>query len=111
MVLGWHSLQPGFGSGALSVTLRALLPTSSLFSRRRRRGCVDVGRGLQAAGQKSSPRECAPKDVGCGCQNRFGKSHFCGFSVNSAPILEPILVVGLDVHWGYDLGFDPCPFV
>ena len=30
--------------------------------------------------------------------------------MNSPPILEPILVVGLvDVHWGYDLDFDPWP--
>ena len=34
-------------------------------------------------------------------------SHF-GWQVNSSPILEPILVVGLvDVLWGYDLDFDP----
>ena len=32
------------------------------------------------------------------------------FGVAAPPILEPILVVGLvDVHWGYDLDFDPWP--
>ena len=46
--------------------------------------------------------------LGCGCQNRFGIP-VLGL-VNSPPILEPVLVVGLvDVHWGYDLDFDPCP--
>ena len=32
-----------------------------------------------------------------------------GFSVNSPPLLEPILVVGLGCHWGYDSDFDPWP--
>ena len=36
-------------------------------------------------------------------------SHFGGL-VNSPPILEPILVgIESDVHWGYDLDFDPWP--
>ena len=26
--------------------------------------------------------------------------------VNSPPMLEPILVLDWDVHWGYDLGFE-----
>ena len=30
--------------------------------------------------------------------------------MNAPPILVPIFVVGLvDVHWGYDLDFDPWP--
>ena len=30
--------------------------------------------------------------------------------MNSPPILEPILVgIESDVHWGYDLDFDPWP--
>ena len=41
-------------------------------------------------------------------QNRFGIPF--GWYVNSPPILEPILVVGLvDVHGGYDFDFDPWP--
>ena len=32
--------------------------------------------------------------------------------MNSPPILEPIVVrIESDVHWGYDLGFDPWPQV
>ena len=30
--------------------------------------------------------------------------------VNSPPILESILVLDWDVHWGYDLDFDPWPW-
>ena len=34
------------------------------------------------------------------------------FGVGAPPIVEPILVgVESDVHWGYDLDFDPWPYM
>ena len=45
----------------------------------------------------------------CGHDSKPMGSHF---GIGAAPILGFLLVVGLvDVHWGYDLGFDPWPYV
>ena len=43
----------------------------------------------------------------CGCGSKPMGSHFGVFG--APPILEPILEGDWDVHWGYDLDFDPWP--
>ena len=70
---------------------------------RRRCGCGCAGRSNSSSA------------YGCGCQNRFGMpSLFWGSDVgdwvNSPPILEPILVVGLGCSLGANRGFDPWPY-
>ena len=42
---------------------------------------------------------------GCGCQNRFG----IPFWLAGAPHLRTYFSGDWDVHWGYDLDFDPWP--
>ena len=43
-------------------------------------------------------------------QNLFLDPILVGIGEFTKPILEPILVVESEVHWGYDLDFDPCPY-
>ena len=39
-----------------------------------------------------------------------GQNQWYNFGVGAPPILEPILVgIESDVHWGYDVDFDPWP--
>ena len=54
----------------------------------------------------ASPAAAWPGALGLGCGSNPMGSHF---GVGAPPIFEPILWLDWDVHWGYDLDFDPQP--
>ena len=56
------------------------------------------------------PAESPAKGNGCGCQNTW-LIPVWGVFGGCTTILRPTLVgIESDVHWGYDLDFDPWPY-
>ena len=48
----------------------------------------------------------------CGCQNHFGIDPIlAGIGEFATHFRLPVLVGHWDVHWGYDVDFEPWPFV